>query len=337
MHETLQRPPSVADETVQSQPEGVGASPATTGPGGGTPAERSPVDRGQPSAESPVRSALSVLTTLGPPLSIITALLFYFGWARSDQQAFYMGLDVSLMGYSTQDYVLRSISSLYIPLLVILSLGLGWLAMHHRIVRMLGNGTSLFRLQFYGRVAMYVGLVGAAGAIVTVFVDRELAPLIIPLALAGGVVTAAYGAWVANEAHRRIDDSEPALPSWQRALRTFLLGSVVTLALFWELSVYAGVVGRGYALDLARDISTLPRATVFSAAPLGVEAPGIDEQRIGNQPGTEDESARYRTTGLRLLARSGGKIFLLHDEWTPQRGTVIVLPDSDLMHWQFSH
>src|SRR5438067_1708421 len=48
------------------------------------------------SDESPLRSALSVLTNLGPPLTIATALMFYFGWARSDAQARYMGLDVSL-------------------------------------------------------------------------------------------------------------------------------------------------------------------------------------------------------------------------------------------------
>jgi hypothetical protein len=67
---------------------------------------------------------LSVVTTLGPPLTIATALMFYFGWARSDTQARYMGLDVSLFGYSTQDYVLRSTKLLFIPLLVILSLAL---------------------------------------------------------------------------------------------------------------------------------------------------------------------------------------------------------------------
>ena len=30
-------------------------------------------------------------------------------------------------------------------------------------------------------------------------------------------------------------------------------------------------------------------------------------------------------------------MFLLHDGWTPQRGTVIVLPDNDQVRWQFSH
>ena len=44
-------------------------------------------------------------TTLGPPITIVSGLMFYFGWARTTVQARYMGLDVSLFGFSTQDYV----------------------------------------------------------------------------------------------------------------------------------------------------------------------------------------------------------------------------------------
>ena len=40
-----------------------------------------------------------------------------------------MGIDVSLFGFSSQDYVLRSISSLYLPLLAVLGLA-WWLWLH---------------------------------------------------------------------------------------------------------------------------------------------------------------------------------------------------------------
>ena len=45
---------------------------------------------------------------------------------------------------------------------------------------------------------------------------------------------------------------------------------------------------------------------------------------------------RYRTTGPRLLARSGGKVLLVHDGWLLRSGTVIVLPDADELGWEFS-
>jgi hypothetical protein len=128
----------------------------------------------------------------------------------------------------------------------------------------------------------------------------------------------------------------PLVPPWQRALRALLIGGVITLALFWEVSNYAGVVGRGYALEIARKVPALPRAIAFSATPLGIQAPGVREERLGAGPGGGGEALRYRTTGLRFLVRSGGRMFLLHDGWTPRRGTVIVLPDNAQVRWQFS-
>ena len=286
--------------------------------------------------ESPLRSALSVVTTLGPPLTIATALMFYFGWARSDMQARYMGLDVSLFGYSTQDYVLRSVKMLFIPLLVILSFALGWLALHHRFVWALGRPASRPTLRTAGRAALGIGLLVAAGAALMATVDRTFAPLVIPLVLAGGTAAAAYGGWLTSAAdNRRVQG--PAFPPWQRALRVLLVGGVITLALFWEVSNYAGVVGRGYALEIAQSVPKLPRATAFSATPLGIQAQGVREERLSVEPATTKDTWRYRTTGLRFLVRSGGRMFLLHDGWTPQRGTVIVLPDNDQVRWQFSH
>jgi hypothetical protein len=287
------------------------------------------------SDESPLRSALSVLTTLGPPLTIATALMFYFGWARSNVQAQFMGLDVSLFGFSTQDYVLQSISTLYVPLLTIAALALGWLALHQRVSHALGRSSARPALRAAGGIALAVGLLMATAAVLIAIVDRTWAPLVLPLVLASGTAIAAYGGWLAGAAgHPQI--SGPAGPPWQRALRALLIGSVITLALFWEVSNYAGVVGRGYALELARTLPARPRATVFSTTPLGIQAPGVHEQQLPVDPDGGKEALRYRTTGLRFLVRSGGRMFLVHDGWTPQRGTVIVLPDNDQVRWQFS-
>jgi len=282
--------------------------------------------------ESPLRQALSILTTLGPPLTIVTALMLYFGWARGVKQSLYMGLDVSLFGFSTQDYVLLSVSTLYIPLLAIAVLTLGWLALHHRVIRALDQSASRQAFQNAGWAALSIGLLVAAGAVVTATLDQERAPLVVPLALAGGTAMAAYGGWLARTA---ANSKDPAPMPWQRALRALLVGGVITLALFWELSNYSGVVGRGYALQIADQLPSLPRATAFSSAPLGIQAPGVAEERL-DLPGI-DNKVQYRTTGLRFLTRSGGRLFLLHDGWTPQRGTVIVLPDNDQVRWQFSH
>lgn len=272
-----------------------------------------------------LQSALSVLGTLGPPLTVVTALMLYFGWARTDQQARSMGLDASLFGFSTQDYVLRSVTTLFIPLLAAAGLALGWLALHRRVVARLDRR----RTRDIGAATFAVGLVAVGGALVVAAVDREWVPLAPPLVIALGTATAVYGRWVVRAASGgRPDETGTA---WQRVLRALAIGSVISLALFWELKTYADVVGRGYAVQIARTVQSLPHATAISEAPLGIEAPGVVVEEF-----TEGGKTGYRTTGLRLLVRSGGHLFLLHDRWTPHQGTVVVLPDDEDVRWQFS-
>src|SRR5829696_13377 len=298
-------------------------------------AAKVPSDPVSNDGESVLRSALSVVTTIGPPLTIATALMIYFGWARTNVQARAMGLDVSLFRYSTQDYVLSSISTLFVPLLVVAALALGGLALHRRVGRALRRPAARPALRTAGRVALILGLVVSGVAVLIAFLDRDRAPLIIPLALAVGTAVAAYGGWLAGAAHDP-DTPVPAPPAWQSALRLLLVGSVITLALFWEVSNFAGVVGRGYAQQTAATVSQLPRVTAFSTTSLGIEAPGVREERIEAGPDTSNDAIRYRTTGLRFLASSGGRIFLLHDGWKPRGGTVIVLPYNEQVRWQFS-
>jgi hypothetical protein len=317
-------------EDAAAQPEradGTESSSAAVVPSSGSVSD---------AGESPLRSALSVVTTIGPPLTIATALMIYFGWARSDTQARSMGVDVSLFGFSTQDYVLQSISSLYVPLLVLATLALGGLALHRRIDHALRRPTLRPALKTAGRVALVVGLVVSGAAVLIASLRTDSAPLIIPLGLAGGTAVAAYGAWLAGVANDP-DTPVPALPAWQRALRVLLVGSVITLALFWEVSNFASVVGRGYAQQIEATVPRLPRVTAFSTTRLGIEAPGVREELIETSPDTGNNAVRYRTTGLRFLVSSGGRMFLLHDGWHPQGGgTVIVLPDNEQVRWQFS-
>ncbi|MFD7160903.1 hypothetical protein ACFV9C_40395 [Kribbella sp. NPDC059898] len=283
----------------------------------------------EPSRESPLQAVLSVLTTLGPPLTIATALMIYFGWARSDTQAREMGLDVSLFGFSAQDYIMNSISSLYLPLLVIAGLALGGLAVHRRVDAALRRTESRAVLRTAGRIALLAGLAAIALAVVLAAAFRSGVELFAPLVVAVGTVVAAYGAWLRTAAG---DSGPAALPVWHRALRMLLIGGVVTAALFWAVSDFATVVGRGYALQIQSDVPDLPRVTAVSSTPLGVEGPGVTETPVV----LGGKVLYYRTTGLRLLAGSGGRMFLLHDGWTPGHGTVIVLPDSDQIRWQFS-
>jgi hypothetical protein len=282
---------------------------------------------------SPLRSALSVLATIGPPITVITALMHYFGWARTDVQASAMGLDVSLFGYSPQDYIIRSVSTLFVPLLVTGAVALGWLALHRRIVDLMPRVSSPRGLRSAGWNVLAVGLLASAVSVAIAVVDDQRGPVFLPLVLAVAVAVAAYGAWLVRATSRQ----HQVIPPWQRALRGLLTGAVITMALFWQMSNYAGVVGRGYVQQLANSANDLPRVWAYSSVPLGIEAPGVTEELLTEEAVAEGDTPRYRTSGLRLLTSSGGRLFLLHDGWTPASGTVVLLPDDGEIRWQFAN
>lgn len=327
------RPAAAPAEAAPDQPPApVDGQPAQTS----SPLEEPVEHPAEEPAESPLRSAVSAIATVGPPLTIVTALMIYFGWARSNTQAHLMGVDVSLFGFTTQDYVLQSISTLFVPLLVLGGVGLAALALHRRLSWALRDPSVRPRLRQSGRIALAVGLVVAATCLVVAALSSTRDSLVLPLLLAAAVAVAGYGAWLADAAGPRGPAGRASYPPGQRALRTFLVTAVVTLALFWELSSYSGVVGRGYAEQLEHSVSSMPRATAFSADPLGIEAPGVREERVVVPASRGRNVVRYRTTGLRFLVRSGDRLFLLHDGWRIDGGVVVVLPDTDAIRWQFS-
>ena len=296
------------------------------------------------------QDVFSVLGALGAIITLSAAVMFYFGWRRSDVQARAMSIDVSLFGFSSQDYVLRSISSLYVPLLVILGLGLLWVWCHLRLTHLLRSdwidrGTNRARLAGAAQIVLVAGAALAAACVVfSALVGRQSAPWpidpmaevlarrewVVPLVLLMSTTLAAYAGWLRRQVIGRRGPTSSAL--WVTVLPPALIVATAALAGFWLLEEYAASVGRDYAEDVAAGVGRLPHAVVTSATPLGLQAPGVVEQLVTETEGAE----RYRTTGLRLLARSGGKVLLLHDGWTPATGTVIVLADTDDLAWEFS-
>src|SRR5262245_18134390 len=108
-----------AEQPVPADAAAADAPPAATagaGPGGGGP------------AAAGLRRLRLAATVLGP-LTIVTALLYYYGYVTTYAEYAYFGVTVDLLGYSGADFVLRSGASLFAPLLGLLVLaGLGYWA-----------------------------------------------------------------------------------------------------------------------------------------------------------------------------------------------------------------
>ncbi|WP_235036146.1 hypothetical protein [Arthrobacter sp. 18067] len=272
---------------------------------------------------------LEVLSVIGPPLTVATALLVYFGWARTDAQAKAMGLDVSLFGYTVQDFILRSIQSLFQPLAWLVVIGLLWLMLDRAVSRLLEAGRHRKPVRLTATIVMFLGFAYAAVMWLAISARPGQIVLYAPFLIAGGLVV---GAWGLSVRRRAVEPSGRALRITPRALERSLVFVLVTLLLFWGTSDYAQALGRGAALDYQERSSLLPTAVVYSKERLAVTAPNVREESAGSEA-----APLYRYTGLRLLVVSGGRIFLLNDGWSLARGRVVVLPDDGSVRVEYGN
>lgn len=58
----------------------------------------------------------AVVGTIASQAALFIGVLYYFGWVRTHASLGYFGVDPSLIGYSTPDYVLRSINVTFLPI-----------------------------------------------------------------------------------------------------------------------------------------------------------------------------------------------------------------------------
>lgn len=271
---------------------------------------------------------LGYVSVIGPPATVVTALVFYFGWARAKAQAEWMGLHVNLFGYTTRDFALLSISALYLPLLLLVALGLLWVWLDRILRRRVDRGaagglsTTLPRAALVGAAALIVLMV------VLLFAERRYSPLYAPYLVTVGVLVAAWAVRIRRYAARAGDG--PRRPAEQQAVEATLVLVLVALLLFWGTSNFAEARGRGLAEALETNLLWLPRAQVYSEKPLGLDVPGLTTHDLGT-----DEAPLYRYDGLRLLSVSGERYFFLHDGWSVEEGTVVVLPDDSSLRVQY--
>lgn len=297
--------------------------------------------------DSAAKSLVSMLATIGVPVTVAAALMYYFGWAHSRGVAKLHNLNESLYSYSAEDYIIRGIAPVFQPLLWLGVIGLAWLGLHQAVLKRLAIPRWRPLLRSTGQIAFGVGVIVAAVALLasatfarvvgpwaavmatparTLVAQLPLAagPEVAPFSIAVGTAVAGYSLWLVRAATPAADRHDISMG--QRVLRAGLIGGIIALAMFWGLGRLA--VESGVATS-SQELQAMPRAIAYSAAPLGVHALGVREDQIGLDP------PLWRTTGLRLMGRSGGRMFLLHDGWTPEQGAVIVVPDDGKVIWQF--
>ena len=182
-------------------------------------------------------------------------------------------MDVSLFSFSTQDYVLRGLSSLYAPLLVLGMLAFGGLGAHRLVVRALASprfgdrrrqrlivacrwltvvtaaiASACVLYTWEGNAASPRWPVPTIGRAISAW--RWTVPALLIVATLGGL----YTWWLRRQLVA--DRSRP--PTWATVVSTLVIVSTVALGFFWVLEDHASTIGRRNADLLRQQVATLP-------------------------------------------------------------------------------
>lgn len=275
-----------------------------------------------PNELRPARGPFEIAVLLGAPAIALAALLYYFGWARSAAMAEFLGFDEDVLGYTTKEYLLRSVDTLYRPMLAIVAVLLAARMLHpHLLVRLRRHRRAAARLSWVLRCAWFL-VPAAVWTAAFRWPGRWPLwwPLLLPCALTAGVLVSAYGVLLSRQlgTHRRATGM--GVRPW--SLSVVLTASAVVLCLFWTLGAYAQADGRGTALRMVRELPTRTAVVVFSAQDLRVTTDqGVTVDTLAGR----DSPYRFRYAGLRLLRRADNRLFLLPDRWSWDRPRLIVV------------
>lgn len=306
------------------------------------PAAEADVERLEPGAgaehkPSGMRTSLETLGAVIAPVTVLTALAYYFGWKRTSAFAEYFGIDHSTLSFSTQDYVLRSADPLLIPLGATLTIALLALSIHRFMTLRLAHSSDSRSLRWITLLLISLGLLlfifGAVAAIAGW--QYETPYLVAPLSPGIGIALLSYGTYL----WRRLDKAQDArkitapIRHLSPSLTVGIVVAIMLLSAFWTVSEYANALGRGRARDFAATLSSQPEVVLHSRERLhlGYTRLGVIETRLQ----LNNSGYRFRYSGLRLLIRNGEKYFLVPGLWSREDGVVMILRDDDSVRIEF--
>jgi hypothetical protein len=273
---------------------------------------------------APTASPWRVASGIASQTAVLVAVLFYFGWVSARETFGYFGVDLSLLGFSTPDVLLRSLYPGYQPLLVLAVCGLLALCVHQGAVHAAARNDRVRRAARWLPVAALVAgaaLLGPAILGLVVSDATRVLPTILPAALAIGALLVAYAdkAWPALRGSR---NQSPR--SEDRRLRGFAFLALAALGAFWWIALYAGESGRENARQIARNLPYRTEVAVYATKRLSIPLyDGVHEEHFPD----ETLKYQYRYTGLRLLVHAGGRYFLVPSGWKRGVSPAIQIPD----------
>lgn len=246
------------------------------------------------------------LVALLSEAAVISAVLYYFGWVRTEATFERFGVSLSLLELASADYILRSINSAFPPLIGLGAVLVALAAAHHRWVAPAMDPERRHRAHRVARVAIRVvtalcalGLaVVVLGVVAQDSVGKPLGwwlPAILTVAAAGLV-------YVGSTTGKGSPVGATVLPALA------VIGGI------WLVTVHAHRTGNEFGDRFVAALPRQPEVVLYSAERLAIAGPGVGVAPIGQ----EGSRFKFRYSGLRMLIHTRDRYFLVASGW--QRG-----------------
>lgn len=271
--------------------------------------------------------ALKVVGSVLANATLLTALVFHFGFLYTQVYFAHFGVHYTVLGESTDIILVRGVDGIYIPLAVLSASALVVLCAIRYLRARLAERTWQAILRVCTPIAAITGVVLVGAAVVIAIDPRPFEDYAgLPgMSFAAGVLLLIF-TWRRVMAGVADGTSGTAVAEW---VITFVL---VSVGLFWAVSDYSSAVGVRRASETEAAVPARPHVLLFSAKSLNLAANGVAEVECARP----ESAYRYRYDGLKLLLQSGNQYVLLPAGWTSSDGTAIVLPRSDQVRLEFT-
>jgi hypothetical protein len=254
-------------------------------------------------------------------MALLAALLYYFGWVRAQATYSALGVNPSLLEFSTGDYLQRGANAILTPILLLGLVVLGLSACHRRLVvamRGMRSWVHNRRARVLTRVIRTAGYLCLALTAVGL-----LDPISVGVPLGGwlpvGLIVGAMGVGYADHLASGFNVTK------KYGARVSVLAAFLVVGAFWITTLQAGRLGASLAQDFAPSLAHSPKVVLYSDARLGIAGPGVKVEPITQ----EDSRYHFRYEGLRLLVNTGDSYIIAPQGWTLGRDALSVLPSKD--------
>ncbi|MEU7060695.1 hypothetical protein [Streptomyces sp. NPDC046197] len=265
------------------------------------------------------------------PGSVVFALLYYFGYTYRSAYYAYFGLGVGELEFTPQDYLLGSPAAVFLPLWVLLVLGIIGVLAFRALERWLSQPDAAERR---GPVTRVLGAVGVGLLLLSfpVFLEpawwRTTMWVLLPvgwLRVLLPAVLVAVGALLVLCAMYLIRDPQRRGGRFW-GITEGLLVSATALIVFFALARYAHGAGTSAARDEAENNfrDTTP-VLIHLRQPIFPSAPNVHcvDRGAAYLP------YRYRCIGFRVLAKSSTRYYLVPTERLADGDITLVLNDDN--------